>query len=406
MSSALWTDEFLTQQRQLADPLGDAVIREVFDRGDIGALNDFMGRLVSDDEIPADVPEEVRTFLQQTSALPPWACVEKTRVAERLFNIYGGVCLTALVCASLPECYTMRIGVRILDLTSQLGVHTNRRLHQTAAMVLAVMGPSGLEPSGFGVRQTQKVRLIHAAIRFRILSALQARATPAASQEVSGLVPGAVRSVNDVVDRHGFDWQIDRDGMPINQEDLAFTLLTFGHVIPRGLRTCGVKLSSAEYEAFLHCWNVVGFGLGVKEELMAHTEADAIELFARIKSRQAGPSGAGARLTDSLLRVVETDLLKFLLLRPAAPILTRMLVGDATAQMLGLDVRHPGVVHVVHRVTAVCLRTLQVLLSPLSQPFQPMTPPAAWLGRKLVNRLCLMTDDGRPRQVAIPPGWR
>ena len=43
MSSALWTDEFLTQQRQLADPLGDAVIREVFDRGDIGALNDFMG---------------------------------------------------------------------------------------------------------------------------------------------------------------------------------------------------------------------------------------------------------------------------------------------------------------------------------------------------------------------------
>ncbi len=140
MSSALWTDEFLTQQRQLADPLGDAAIREVFERGDIGALNDFMGHLVRDDEIPADVPEEVRTFLQQTSALPHWACVEKIRVAERLFNIYGGVCLTALVCASLPECYTMRIGVRILDLTSQLGVHTNRRLHQTAAMVLAVMG--------------------------------------------------------------------------------------------------------------------------------------------------------------------------------------------------------------------------------------------------------------------------
>jgi hypothetical protein len=187
---------------------------------------------------------------------------------------------------------------------------------------------------------------------------------------------------------------------------MAFTLLTFGHVIPRGLRTCGVKLSSAEYQAFLHCWNVVGFVLGVKEELMARTEADAIELFARIKARQAGPSAAGARLTDRLLRVVETDLLKFRLLRPAAPILTRMLVGDATARMLGLDVRHPRLVLAVHRVTAVCLRTLQILLSPLSQPFQPVPPLTARLGRKLVDRLCLMTDDGRSRQVAIPPGWR
>ena len=102
-------------------------------------------RLVRDDEIPADYPRKSERFCEQTSALPKWACVEKMRVAERLFNIYGGVCLTALVCASLPECYTMRIGVRILDLTSQLGVHTNRRLHQTAAMVLAVMGPDGLE---------------------------------------------------------------------------------------------------------------------------------------------------------------------------------------------------------------------------------------------------------------------
>ena len=70
---------------------------------------------------------------------------------------------------------------------------------------------------------------------------------------------------------------------------------------------------------------------------MAHTEADAIELFARMKARQAGPSAAGARLTDSLLKVVETDLLKFRVLQPLAPILTRVLVGDATARMLGLE---------------------------------------------------------------------
>lgn len=407
MARAQWTDEYLTGQRQIADPRGDDTIRTVFERRHISELDAFMGRLVADDSIPSDLPEEIRRFLAETSALPPWASVEQMRAAGRLFNIYGGVSLASLVCASLPECYTMRTGVRILDLTSQLGAHTNRRLHQTAAMVLAVMDHHAMEPDGRGVRQTQKVRLIHAAIRYRILSALGADGVSAAAgAEIPILVEGAVRSVNDVIAHAGFDWQIARDGMPINQEDLAFTLLTFGHVIPQGMRTFGIKLSNDEYEAFLHTWNVSGFVLGVNEDLMAHTQADAEDLFARIKARQAGPSRAGARLADSLLRVVEKDLLRVPILQPLGPVLTRMLVGDTTAAMLGLDVRHPRLVVAFHRVIAACLRTLQVLFSPLSQPFQPTAPLAARFGRRVVRRLCLLTDDGKPRNVQIPAGWR
>ena len=102
------------------------------------------------------------------------------------------------------------------------------------------------------------------------------------------MIKDAVQSVNDVIAAKGFDWQVARDGMPINQEDLAFTLLTFGHVIPQAMRALGIKLSNDEDQAFLHCWNVSGFLLGVDETLMAHTLADAEELFARIKGRQAG----------------------------------------------------------------------------------------------------------------------
>jgi hypothetical protein len=407
MPADAWTDEFLTAQRQIGDAVADNAIAVMFRDREMREVNAFMGQLVGDNEIPAGVNEHLRTFLEETAALPPWADVEKMREAERLFNIYGGVCLAALVCASLPECYTMRTGVRILDLTNQLGVHTNRRLHETAAMVLAVMGPYGLESRGRGVRQTQKVRLIHAAIRYRILSSLGTPGvTRAAGDEIPSLLVGAVRSVNDVVERHGFDWQIARDGFPINQEDLAFTLLTFGHVIPKGMRTLGVKLSAGEYDAFLHCWNVVGYVLGVNEALMAHTEAEADVLFARIKARQAGASPAGARLTNSLLTVVEVDLLRVSLLRPAAPILTRMLVGDATASMLGLDTRHARVVTVAHRLVATGMRALQMLLAPLAQPSQPLAPLAARLGHRVIDWLCATTDDGRVRQVAIPPGWR
>ena len=180
MARAQWTDDFLTHQRQIGDPKGDEVIRTIFARQDVRALDGFMAELVANDQMPPRLPPEIQAFLEDTSVLPPWTDLERLRAAAQLFNIYGLVSLASLVCASLPECYTMRIGVRILDLTSQLGAHTNRRLHQTAAMVLAVMGPHGFEPGGRGIRQTQKVRLIHAAIRYRILSALGAEGVPAA----------------------------------------------------------------------------------------------------------------------------------------------------------------------------------------------------------------------------------
>ena len=115
-----------------------------------------MAKLVTNDEVPADAPPVVATFLEATSGLPTWANPEQLEAAARLFNINGFASLAVLVGASLPQCYTMRTGVRILALTSQLGAHSNRRLHQTAAMVLAVMGPGAFEPRGTGIRQTQK----------------------------------------------------------------------------------------------------------------------------------------------------------------------------------------------------------------------------------------------------------
>lgn len=406
MAQSQWTDELLNQLRQVGDPEGDQAMAAVFAAGDIGALDRFMGQLVGNDEVPADAPPEVAAFLRKTSALPSWANPDKLEAAAELFNIYGFASLASLVSASLPQCYTIRIGVRILGLTSQLGSHANRRLHQTAAMVLAVMGPDAFGPQGTGIRQTQKVRLIHAAIRYRILSSIgEAGYAQSAGADVPVMVAGAKRSVNDVVAQHGFDWQVARDGAPINQEDQAFTLLTFGHVIPKGMRTLGIKLSNADYEAILHAWNVSGYIMGVDERLMAHTEADATALFARIQARQAGPSPDGAHLTNSLLQLVEEKLLVGPFLRPLAPILVRMLNGDQTAAMLGLDVRHHAVVVLLHRLIAIVLRLVQFLIRPFSQAWQPGVPLAARFGRRIINFLVRATDDGRVRQVAVPPGW-
>lgn len=407
MPDTKWTQELLAAKRQVGDPEGDKVIAAVFAAGDISALDKFMAQLVTNDELPADAPSEVKAFLQSTSALPPWADQDKLNVAARLFSVHGLPSLVALVTASLPQCYLMHTGVRILDLTSQLGVHTNRRLHQTAAMVLAVMAPNGFEPNGTAIRQTQKVRLIHAAIRYRILSAIGAAGVSStAGTQVPVLMHGASRSVNEIIAQHGFDWQIARDGFPINQEDQAYTLLTFGHVIPQGLRSLGISLTAAEYDAFLHAWNVSGSILGVDEALMAHNEAEAADLFQRIKARQAAASPAGTRLTNAVLTWLEQSVLRLRLLRPLAPILLRILNGDDTARMLGLDVRHHFAVVLLHRVIAAALRSIQSVLRPFANVWQPMAPIAAWVGRRIIDEVVRLTDSGRMRQVAIPGEWR
>jgi hypothetical protein len=403
---AEWTDAFLAAARNVGDPIGDNAIREIFERQEAQALNAFMGQMVANDELPADMPDGIENFLRETSRLPAWAKPSRIREAERLFNIYGLASLISLVCASLPECYTMRTGVRILDLTGQLGEHTNRRLHQTAVMVLAVMGRHGLEDNGRGIRQAQKVRLIHAAIRYRILGAIRADGVPAAAgAEIPEVVPGAVRSVTDVVADRQFDWQIARDGYPINQEDLAFTLLTFGLVIPRGLRTLGIALSDEEFKSFLHAWNVVGAVMGVDETLMAHTPEDAVALFDLIKARQAGASPAGARLTDALLGVMERDVLRLRPVRPLAPVLLRILVGDDTAEILGLNTRHVWFVRLCHRAIAAVFRGMNTVASHLFARARPLKFVSAWLGLRFVNLLCEVTYGKKGVQLEIPAGW-
>lgn len=397
MARAQWTDDFLERQRHVGDPVADEAIAKVFSRQHSTALSAFLADIVTNDAIPPELPDEIHSFLANTSALPSWANQHRLDSAATLFNGCGPLSIAALVCASLPECYTMRTGVRILDLTSQLGDHTNRRLHQTAAMVLKVLADGAFKPQGLGIRQTQKVRLIHAAIRHGILRLVNAPKAPAE--------PRANQAAVTVLDVPHFDWQVERDGVPLNQEDMAFTLLTFGHVIPLGMRAFGLKLSKEEYEVFLHCWNVSGYILGVNEDLMAHNEDDATELFARIKARQAGPSAAGTRLTHSLLTVVEEEILKRPIFRPLAPIALRMLVGDATAAMLGLDLRHPGVVGVIHRVVARTLRTLQEWVQAVERRFPPFTMITVDVGTRIINHFFVVTNHGllTKEQPQVPP---
>ncbi len=294
----LWTDAWLDSMRLECDPAADAVVQKLYERGQVPLVNALLDQLVHNRQPPpSTLPEEVQAFLVATSALPPWADMERVRLGEATFRRYGVLALAALLCAALPECYAMRNGVHVLSLTTLLHKHTRRRLYETAQMVVRVMDRGGLDPDGGGVRTAQKVRLLHAAMR-RLLEEDPTTATEALQGRRGMGVLFAQKQWNPA-------W-----GRPVCQEDMAFTLLTFSWVVLRGLKLLGAPLDTNERDAYLHCWRVTGYVLGVREELLPDKLADAETLYARIYARQKGATPEGRELTERLVTTVADTLVE------------------------------------------------------------------------------------------------
>ena len=286
---------------------------------------------------PGSVPAALAHYLAQGRALPGWADRQKIERAEAIFMEHGPLSCTLLFCSSLPECYVMPQLAAVLHIAGQLEQHTEHRIRQTAAMVFPVMMKGGLtDPEGSGVAQVLKVRLIHATVRHLIL-----RGDP---ETVRGVVartgphdPAA--GLHAALAAHG--WDVDAQGLPCNQLELAYTLLTFSYCFLQGLRTLGQRLPREDEEAYLHAWNVMGHVLGVRRELMAWTMDEAQALFRRMQAQgglqpgQADPRPAlGQALIAAMARSIRLPVLRGL------PVpLTRWLIGPETAARIGVDGR-------------------------------------------------------------------
>jgi ER-bound oxygenase mpaB/B'/Rubber oxygenase, catalytic domain len=282
----------------------------------------------------ADLARTLQAYLRTGSALPGWADQKKVVRAETIFIEDGPLSCTLLFCASLPECYVLPNLADVLHIAGQLEAHTEHRIRQTAAMIFPVMMRGGLMgPEGQGLAQVLKVRLIHATIRHLIL-----RGNPEAAKSVIPAFTAATppSGMHDALMRHG--WDVDRQGLPCNQTELAYTLLTFGYVFLKGLRTLGQGLSASDEQAYLHTWNVMGHTLGIRYEFMAHTMAEAEQMFERMQAQaRAKPPQIDVRpaLGQALINAMARSLALPGIRSLPVP-MTQWLVGKQTAQDIGL----------------------------------------------------------------------
>jgi hypothetical protein len=308
-----FTDTYLESMRQVGDPSADAVIASLFSQGDdaVKQVSLFLRGLVENDDLADDkVDPRLRDFLHQTSP-PAWADMSRCELAARIFRRYAPHIVTMLNLYALPMTYTAAKGVKVLARTNRLQSNATRRITETAQMIIDCMRPGGLDPSGQrhelrapkGIRSAQKVRLLHATIRY-------------------------------LIQNHDPSWSKDW-GVPVNQEDMAGTMLSFSVLILDGLQRIGIELSADERGAYHHAWNVVGHYMGVHEDLLVHDIDRASQLALQIVKRQAGACPEGQALTQALVGMLE-HMLPGNMFDNVPVRLMRYFIGDDAARTLGL----------------------------------------------------------------------
>jgi hypothetical protein len=299
-----WTNEMLDRMREATDPPADEVVAAVIDLHGLQLFDNLIKELVMNrDQIPDNLPEVVAEFFESTQTLPAWADREKIIQGEQVFNLYGPEMITMLFFVSLPYAYATKKGSHVLAITTQLTKRVHRRIFRTAQFIMDVMQPGGLGSNGRGIRSAQKVRLIHAAIRYYIAHKPQWK---------SGWDP---------------EW-----GRPINQEDMAGTLMDFSVGVMKGLIRSRIKLTPQQADAYLHCWKVVGHIIGIRPDLLPENVEEAFDLANTIIERQIGKSASGQALSRDLLQFMQRFMPRLLWGFPATAV--RYLSGDRVADVI------------------------------------------------------------------------
>lgn len=361
------------------------------------------------------IGEALAEYVKAAGPLPAWARPERIARAERLFMDHGALSVTILFCASLPECYVVPDLAEVLQTTGQLDRRADHRIRTTGAMIFPVMMRGGLTSAeGAGIAQILKVRLIHAMVRNLILrespqaavARMRAAADPARSS-VAGICavqPGD--SFSRALHVHG--WDLATNAVPNNQEELAYTLLTFSYVFLRSLRRLAIPFTREQEEDYLHAWNVAGHFIGIRRELMVDTMEQAEALFARIQARgredwrrKAGQRDPRPQLAAALMEAMKSAI-------PRGPfesfpvLLTRRLMGKESVKDLGLDERVSWLAKTLFATIMGTARGIDTTV----RTFDPEFSISRMLTRAIGYRLTCALLMSQTRELSVPDRLR
>ena len=312
----------LAKYRTLGDENADEIIRKLVELKGIAFLRQMMPFMSDYQNISfQNQPQILQEFLIKNSFLPSFFDKKKLIRTTDFYRENQQNIGLILGIYSLPYCYLGADGAKVLYFSERIRNDTYKRLLETGNFLKAVMTyDTWTEQRIFAI--CLKIRLLHAAIRYFTL--------------------------------HSNRWDMTW-GFPINQEDMLGTNLAFSLVVLRGMEKLGYQVDESYGSAYLNTWNVIGFLLGIKPEIVPNNYLEAVKTDKLIAKRQFRQSLEGQELTSSLIQVIRG----FAPNKLTADLLqeqSRMLLGEKYAKMLGIaETNIPNTLLKVYNTTSVLM---------------------------------------------------
>lgn len=181
-------------------------------------------------------------------------------------DYYKGHYFLSLGFYSLPYCYSAAKGAQSLYYTAYLKNDAVKRLSETAAFVNICLKPLlNNEDINHLLINILKVRFYHSISRFHL------------KQKIKG-------------------------EMPINQEDMLGTLLSFWFIPLKGMNKMGINLLKSDSEKLAQHWANIGLLLGLNSDLYINSLINASKAEVYIRNKEFKHSKEGAELLESLIK--------------------------------------------------------------------------------------------------------
>ncbi len=204
-----------------------------------------------------DAPAPLREFFDVVEAVPEWVDWDLIRRGERAMRRGGADGMYIARDVSLLGGYQFSGFNKTLVRTGALEKGSNKRFAETMQWAMDVISENGMDPGGVGYRSTLRVRLIHAMVR---------------------------RHVAAMPDWRGAEW-----GLPINQTDMAATLVGALIAPSAGGIGMGLLLAPGDYAGIAHLTRYVGWLIGVDDEWLPRDYRDGIRVLFHTLTALAQP---------------------------------------------------------------------------------------------------------------------
>jgi hypothetical protein len=216
----------------------------------------------------ADPPPALREFFALVDRPPDWFDAGLQREGAEVYSRGGIEMVYVGRDVSLIGGYQASAFNKTLLLTGALEKGPTRRLAETLRWALDCTAEGGMQRFGAGFRSTLRVRLIHGLVRHHVQRLPQ--------------------------------WRMEEWGLPVNQIDMAATLLGIVNVPLLGARLMGMPQTRHERDAATHSGRYMGWLMGVEERWLPTDEASALALLVELTPSLANPDESSIQLARPL----------------------------------------------------------------------------------------------------------